>query len=379
MSKNLNEQHGSEQIEAIKNMQERLLLEAELQGKQDGANNKPATVHGYRAGIYTKVQTTVQSFIDDNQQRHLPVSAVAVAGKKKATNDKRIAGLQARLNDVLIQLQTTTALTKKNRPDKTESMLRLFMLPLVILIGGADGWFSYDAWRNLSLQVAGAVIASTGVGLAVGIGAHLSADFIKKATDPVYRYLRYVGVLLLYLAGFYYISYLRTSAANYSPGEYAQTLTGYGTPEPVSAWTITLISFLLFWFALFTSLKLWRSPEELKKIRAYKEAEKERLSLVEEKQELESQITSLQKDAERIDKETISKLDFAKSVECALVSFSQLVLGKYIEANILYRSDNTTPDFFSNTQQIQFKTYFTNSKTDENEKDTTYYIELPRA
>jgi uncharacterized small protein (DUF1192 family) len=367
------------QTEAIKTMQERLLLEAELQGKQDGANNKPATVHDYRVGILNKVQTTVQAFIDDNQQHHLPVSSAAIASKKKLANEKTINGLQARLNDVTIQLQAITAITKKNRPDGTDNMLRMVLLPLVILIGGADGWFSYDAWRNMSIQVAGAVAASFGVGIAVGIGAHLCADFIKKATDPLYRYLRYGGILTLYLAGFYFISYQRASVANYSPGEYAQALTQYATPNPVSAWTITLISFLLFWFALFTSLKLWRSPEELQKCRAYKEAEKERLSLLGEKKELESKIASLQKDTERIDKDTIGKLDFAKSVESSLVSFAQLVLGRYAEANILYRPDNTTPDFYSHSQQIRFKTYFTNSKNNDYEKNGDYYIELPRS
>lgn len=354
---------NASQDDAISNLEKELVSYAELQAKHNGQNNEPVNETQFRVFILNRIESKVQAAIDYNQQTYLPVSGMVVANQINTEATKNIATMHSSLKDDEHKSCQLEIEKKKLTPDLSKRRIRMFVYIGAGIVALAEGYFANEALRQASFPWLSAFITSIGIAVAIGFGLHTLAGFILKAQTNLQRIIRYSVVLIPSFIGFYALGHLRASAYN-SLSKFDLHLNKIlNTPmENISAWSITIISFLLFVVSLLFSIKFYKTNEEQRQ-------EQEYCNTCKECKEIKKRINAKHKAIKEINSEAKQKSDVALArYEAALATENRLqaiakqTLHAYINQNMRYRTDKQCPEFFSMLPSFNFKLFFDNLK-----------------
>lgn len=343
----------------LKQLKDSLLRHAGLQGEQNGKENMPVTIGQFKAFILNKIQATIQSGINSNQQLLQPISGRVIANKIQNDAQSKVAELQSAINNGQHKKQQLQNEARNCKPDIKLSRTRKLILLMLTCIALSDGWFAYPAFRHMGMPTVAAFVACCGVAIAVGAGAHNLASFIRKATTKSHMLLRYLSVLSLYFTGFAIIGFFRAVAYNHVSNLQVGThdiVASHATS--VSGLGIALVSFLLFWLGLFLSVKFWISADEQRQQQEYEDTCKELQEADTDLKKKHDEIHTIQAEKNTLSGSALAKYEYAVAIEKGLLSFSDIVIQAYIDKNMRFRSDNNCPEFFSNPPKLQYTLFF---------------------
>jgi hypothetical protein len=353
----------------LNNLKQQVTERGELQGKQDGTQNKPKTADGHRALILNYIEVTVQGCIDRNQQRYLPVSGVAIARHIEIQAGKKVHDLRNSINDDEHSLRDAKNEAERLKPDVKLIAIRKWVLAALVFIACAEGFFSYVPFRHASFPVLAAIVASIAVAFGVGLSSHHLGGWIKQAKAWPQTAARYAVVLTLAIVGFSYLAMLRANAYNhkFNPTTSAHEAASH-TNSTTSASAIAVVSILLYWVALFLSARYFRTKEERLQEQAYEEkcGDVSRLENGIAGKEKEIVETTANKNTEI--SVAFKKWEYALSIERMLINFAQEASEAYKQKNMRHRTDEVFPIFFSYKPQFNFNTFFTNVKAKQYEE-----------
>ena len=353
-----------EQETVIQQLKDELLVNMETQARHHGGRNIPVHIDEYRAYVFNAIETQVQVALDFNQQRHLPISGMVMA--KKIQSDAIIteAKLQASLLDEEQRFKNLEQEIGRHTVDALQKYWRSFVHCILALIALSEGCMAYPAFRFASFPKTAAVAASFGIVAAVALGAIYLADFIQQAKTEGLRYFRYALVIIIYFTGFYFLGEFRANTINNAPDLNMVSGAGQYFPAPsVCGCAIAVVSFLLFWLALFLCLRIWRSKKErdqehlLERKVAAKETADIKIG------RLRNELQNLQFSTNEQVAQALARFEYAMSVENDLIGFARLAADRYKDCNLRHRTDGLCPDFYSFPPPFNFKIFFNNVQT----------------
>jgi len=346
-------------------LEKELLLLAEVQGRQNGLDNKPLTEREFKALFLNKVESKIQGAIDENQRENLPVSGAVVAQARQKDANEIIAPLNASLNDKVMERRRLEERKKEFTPDIPKRQIRRLVYLLLVLISITEGFFAYGALRRMPMSMVMSVANSIGIAVAICIATHALAGYIGKAKTRRQFILRFILSVTPVFIGFYALGYLRAKGLNVSAqmdlNVHVITINRPG----VSALAITILSFLLFLAALIVAIKYHKTEEEAKEDKEYDKACKELEIYQNQMEEIRIAIEKTRKEASEQSAQALERYEYSLAVENQLKSLGKQVVQEYIIKNLCYRTDNITPVFFSEPPAMNFRLFFDNLKKDK--------------
>jgi len=132
---------------ALNDIKGRLLNRVELQGAHDGAENKPRTLDEYQAIILNLIEVTLQSAIDLNQKRFLPISGGTAARQYEIEAEKKVRELQNKINDDEHSLHVLISEAKELLPDIKLMRIRKWVFVGLVFVAATEGYLSYFPFR----------------------------------------------------------------------------------------------------------------------------------------------------------------------------------------------------------------------------------------
>lgn len=346
-------------------LEKELLLFAEVQGKQNGIDNKPLTEREFKAQFLNKVESKIQGAIDENQREHLPVSGVVVAQTKQKEANEIINPLAASFNDKGLELRTLEERKKLCAPDLRKRKIRKLFNFILGLISITEGFFAYGALRRIPMAMLPALMNSIGVAAAIAVATHTLAGYIGKAKTRLQFLLRFfISVTPIFL-GFSALGNLRAkglnTAAQMDLNVHQSTATGSG----VSAIAITTLSFLLFLAALIVAIKYHKTEEEMMQDAAYDKVCRELGQCQTKMEEIKTTIEKTKVEVSIQSAAALMRYEHALAIENQLRSLGKQVMQEYILKNLCYRTDGITPVFFAEPPTLNFRLFFDNLKKDK--------------
>jgi len=364
-----------DQEKHLNDFQNELIGHCQVEGKNTGLTETLKTEAQLRAFIMNHAEAKTQSEIDLNHQLNTPVSGMVIANKAQSDAREKINPLRASLTENEHQLKQLELQKKECSPDKQKRILRICVYVGACIIAIAEGDFGYEAFRAALIPKIPAIFTAFGIAVAVGFGSHFLGGYIKKAKTKLQRFLRYSVVLIPAFLGFYVIGNLRSNAYNEAVN-LTSRVKGISLPTAgnVSAWSITIISFLLFLTALLFSIRVYKTEEERQKDQVYDRVSKEIKSILSKSKIAQNTIDEIQKEANEKVEEALARYEYALAIENRLQAIARHGIEAFKSANLRYRTDGIVPEFFSYPPPFRFKLFFDNLKTTRHEKDTPSYV-----
>ena len=344
-------------------LEKELLNHCEIQGRQNGLQNKPITEEEFRAYILNHIETKIQATLNENEQEHLPISGMVVAQKIQADAKEEINKLNAILADDEHKLWPLEERKKEKAPDLAKRRIRRWINTATGVIAVADGVFVYEAARAMPLPKIPALIIATAIAFAIGFGVHILAGFILKAKTKIQIAFRYCLVLIPAFIGFYVIGHIRAKAYNGIIDLNNQIAGGSEQiTTSVSGLDITIISFLLFLAALLFSMRYYKSKEERLQEQEYDRICREIKDLKDKMEATRRKIKDIREEANQKSAEALARYEYALATERCLISLARKAMEVYKDSNLRYRTDGICPVFFSHPPPFNFQTFFNNNK-----------------
>lgn len=352
----------SEQEEYLKQLKYQLITYAELKGKEDGEKNLPVHQNQYMVNIHNHIQIHLQQGIDNNHERHQPVSGIISANQLQKTTDEIVHEITNSLNND----QFTLATLQGEAIRIGKPLMPKWFKRFENLVAGAFGVFEaiivYDslAGRLTSVALWAATIASILIG---SIGIHVAAGYIRKANNSEQYKVRYALILCVGLMVSLALGFSRARMYNDHVNLGLQTNDiSLNESTNVSGWTLAVISFAAFTVALGLAVRYWRTKEDMKREKEYYDKCDEIFQLNRDLQEKETRIHTIKNTSQEQFAEALSRFEFALAQEKDIISFANQVRQTYIERNVRFRTDGILPAFFINPPQFLFKTFFDHLK-----------------
>ena len=346
-------------------LEKELILLAEVQGKNNGLENKPVSEPEFRALFLNKIESKIQIAVDVNQQEHLPVSGVVVAQKNQADAGETVKPLAAGLKDKELEYRTLEENKKECTPDLRKRNIRRLVYLGATIIAIAEGFFAYEALRRVPLAKIPAFITSLGMTVALAFGTHILAGYIRKAKTRLQFILRFCISVIPVFIGFFVLGHLRaqgyTTAAQMNLNVHQSTITQPG----VSGIGITILSFLLFLAALIFSIRYHKTEQEEAQEAQYDKACRELSQCENKMMEIRTAIEKTKGTASIQSAEALRRYEYALAIENRLKALGKQVVQEYILKNLCYRTDGLTPAFFSDPPALHFQLFFDNLKKDK--------------
>jgi hypothetical protein len=363
-----NVQYNDPEHEAALNIiKDRLISTVELQGKQDGPQNKPKTIDEHCALILNLIEVTLQGGIDRNQQKYLPVSGVAAAKLAEMEADKKEQELQVAIDDEEHALPDAINDAKRLQPDVKLIKIRRWVFAGLVFIALTEGYLSYPAFRHVSFPIIASIIASIAIAFGVGITSHHLGGYIKNAQTRAQVIRRYLISLVPAIIGFSVLGVMRANAYNHTSHLQvgSQNVTSQSSSS-ASAVAIAIISILLYWVALFLSSKFFRTKAERLQEHAYEEKCNALEALQKSIQDKKDEIVRVR--YEKVAKMALAakRFEYALYQERQLINFAQNAAEAYKQKNLRHRKDGC-PAFFSHKPIFHFTTFFDSIKTQKYE------------
>ncbi|MBP6024909.1 hypothetical protein [Ferruginibacter sp.] len=345
-------------------LEKELMLFAEVQGKQNGIDNKPLTEREFKALFLNMVETKIQSTIDENQQENLPVSGVVVAQAKQKEANEIVNPLASSLNDKALEHRTLEEQKKSCTPDMRKRRIRKVVYFALAVISVTEGFFAYGALRRLPMAIIPALVNSVGVAAAIGIATHTLAGYISKAKTRLQFLIRFFISTAPIFIGFYALGYLRAKGLNTATQMNLNVHQSTVVDSGVSAIAITILSFLLFLAALIVVIKYHKTEEEIKEEKEFDKACRQLNECEKQMQEIKTAIERTKGEASIQSANALCRYEYALAVENRLKALGKQVVQEYIIKNLCYRTDTITPVFFSEPPALNLRLFFDNLKKD---------------
>jgi hypothetical protein len=195
-------------------LEKELMLFAEVQGKQNGIDNKPVTEREFKAQFLNKVESKIQDAIDENQRENLPVSGMVVAQTKQKEATEIINPLQSDLNDKGLEHRTLEERIKEFTPDLRKRRTRQLIYAGLVIISITEGFFAFGALRRIPMSFIPALINSAAIAAAIGIATHTLSGYIAKAKTRLEYLKRFLISVTPIFTGFYFLGILRAKGLN---------------------------------------------------------------------------------------------------------------------------------------------------------------------
>lgn len=351
----------------LQQKKEHLLATIELQGRQDGSQNRPKTLDEYRAMALLYIEATIQSCINIIQQKYLPISGMGRAKIIEQDAVKKETEVQIALNEDERKLQVAEGEAKRLKPDVKLIIIRRWVMAGLIFIAAFEGWASYMPFRYSNFPILLALAASIGVAVAVGLASHHLGGGIRKATTTAQAVVRYLVALVPGIIGFGYLGVLRANAFNHTSRLAVGTHEVMNEPRCASAVAIAVISILLYWIGLFISAKFYRTQAERVQEEAYETKCVEVADLKASIAQKQAEINDIRQDKAQQIALAFATYEYALAQERGLISFAYEVAEIYKQRNLRHRTDGQCPDCFSHKPTFNFTTFFQNAKPQEHE------------
>ncbi|MBY0481743.1 MAG: hypothetical protein K2Q21_10330 [Chitinophagaceae bacterium] len=352
----------TDQETMIIDLERELLGYSQLQGQQNGQQNKPTNEVEFRSLILNHAEIAVQSAISKNHERNLPISSIVVAKSIKSEAEKKIALIQSLIQKDEHLLRPVLERVTKLMPDKKNRFVGTAVNFAIGIISAAEGVFAYDSLRATSFPKITALVTATGIMVAIAVTTHIGSRFIRKAKTVKQKVGRYFLVLIPAVIGFFALATIRSNAYNTIAElnfKLNNTPTLTHTSQPL---VICIISFIIFLTGLVLAVKFYKTYEQRKQEQAYDQACSER-------DEIQQRIAANKQQIEMIEKETNIKVEEALArYELAVATENRLqVIGRqavevYISHNLRHRTDQQYPAFFANLPTLKYKLFFDNLK-----------------
>jgi hypothetical protein len=350
---------------ALNEIKGRLISKVELHGLHDGAQNKPQTPAEHQAFILTLIEVTLQSGIDRNGQKYLPISGIAAAKLIESDTNKKERELQNAINEEEHTLSATRNEADKFKPDVKLITIRKLVFAGLVFISLSEGYLSYPAFRH-AFQVIPSLFASIAIAIAVCVCSHFSGGFIKRSVNQRQMVIRYIISLVPAVIAFGMLSVLRARAYNHvtqlSVGQYV-------APEyhnNVSALPIAIISILFYMVGLFLSAQFFKTPDERLREQAYIEKRNALAELQKSIQDKKDEIVRIRYDKVSRMTLAVKMFEYAVYQERHLVNFARVAAEAYKQTNRRHRTDGC-PAFFAEKPIFNFNLFFNNIQTQHNE------------
>lgn len=351
--------------EKFNNLEQELMLFAEVQGKQNGIDNKPQTEREFRAFFLNKVESKIQIAIDENQKENLPVSGVVVAQAKQKEASTIVNPLTSSLNDLELEYRTLEQRKKDTTPDMRIRRLQKLVFIALIIISVTEGFFAYGALRRFPMGMIQAIVYSCGIALAIGIATHILAGYIRKSKTRFLFIRRFLISVIPVFLGFYALGTLRARSlgteAQMSLSVHHNAIVDSGA-SPIA---ITTLSFLLFLAALIVANRYDKTEEQKAEDKNYDKACRELKECEKKMSEIRIAIDRTKKEASIQSADALGRYEHALSIENRLKALGKQVVQEYIIKNLCYRTDNITPAFFAEPPAFNFRLFFDNLKKDK--------------
>ena len=345
-------------------LEKEMMLFAEVQGKNNGTENKPLFIPEFKALFLNTVESRLQGAIYDNQREYLPISGMVVAQKNQADAGETIKPLTASLRDKDLQHRKLEQCKKECTPDLRKRNIRRLVYLGASIIAIAEGFFAYEALRRVPLAKIPAFMTSLGITVALAFGTHILAGYIRKAKNRLQFILRFCISVIPVFIGFYVLGHLRaqgyTTAAQMNLDMHHEAAAQPG----VSGIGITILSFLLFLAALIFSIRYHKTEEEEELEKQYDKACRELIHCEKKMMEIKTAIEKTKGNANSQSAEALKRYEYALSMENRLKALGKQVVEEYILKNLCYRSDGLIPLFFSEPPTFHFQLFFDNLKKD---------------
>lgn len=328
-----------------------LLIYVQTLAKQHGLQGKPFSYSELLLAPIKKIESVVQGWIDENQISYLPFSKIHNAQKlqveaKCVADEKQAYSDNAEYEEVLIK----RLVEERSYLGRKKLIVKLVSIGLWV-VSLLEGVFSYDAWRNIHLSIFASFLASAVVTFSVGVGTHVSADYINNAKTKLQFRIRLLLVNVPFIIGFSLLGILRAGAINYMP-KYSKVIVPNTSPV-----ILATISYLLFVLALLISVYYWLSPEEEMQIAKYSQHKKKLTSIKKERALALVQKETVLKKSSKQYIEATQNYEEARAEEQQLISYAYQLFAEYLEINARFRQ-NSMPEFMLAEHQFSFKTYF---------------------
>jgi hypothetical protein len=350
---------------AISNFEKEIIIYAETEGMHMGMQNKPDSQQGLHPFVKS-IESKVQHLHERNHQAQLPIHGRVVASKLEAETKEKIQSLQPKFYDMEHQVKQLEGKKKELKPDRKKRLLRRCVHVVISFIAGTEGYFINESLRYASFPLLAAVVTASAVALGIGFGTHFFAGYILKAKTKLQKVIRYALILVPSAIFFYVIGHLRADAYNniinlsLSPNDIVLPPSG-----GISAWNITLFSYIIFILSLFFSIWVYKSKEERDKEKQYEAVCDEIIKCEKSMQSIEVEINRSTKEAQQKGDEALERYEYAVATEKRLQAIAKQALYAFIEKNMRYRTDGRCPDCFSNPPAFQFTPFFNHIKNEE--------------
>lgn len=342
----------------ISNFEKEIIIYAETEGMHMGMQNKPEAEEGLYPFV-KHIEAKVQHLHERNHQAQLPIHGRVVAQKMQTDTKVKIQNLQPKLNDEEHRVRQLQEEKKQVKPDWKKQLLRRCIHVVIAFIAGAEGYFTYEATRYASFPLLAAAVTAAAIALGIGFGSHFFAGYILKAQTKLQRFIRYSLILVPSALFFYLLGHLRADAYN---NIINLTLTPTDIMLPptggISAWAITLFSYIIFILSLFFSIWVYKTKEEREQEKRYEAVCKEITQCKKTMEILQTAINQSVQETNQKVAESLERYEYAVAIEKRIQAIAHQALFAFIEKNLRYRTDGICPECFSNPPAFQFTPFF---------------------
>lgn len=349
--------HNTFSIPVVENTINSLQIELEgfatTQGRQDGQKKDEIASHTFDITIKSYIKAKGQEAIDIIRQ------AVLVAGQvlhikeleQIAENDR--VKKQSIIHDKEHQLVALQRVKKSIIPDPFKLKYSVWLLPLSMFVGSADGTMTYPGLRSASYSTILALIASVAIALSISSSHIFYAPWVMHSKNKLLRILKISVILAVAFLFFFWISNIRAeginNGINITVPEYGDQI---DSSPHISQWAICGISFALFTVILFFSLLVWRSREERLRDAKYLKTCGDINKLESEIRILQKEITDTQNSILIQKRDARIAYDYVKKSIQRTKNICEAAITTYTQNYARYH--NTVPNFFTDTPGLQY-------------------------
>lgn len=358
---------NKEQQKQISSMKQELIVIAETIGKENGMENKPASVEEFNLFFGNKAKNTLQTFLYKNHEHYTPIAGMYLANEIRKAGAEKKQKLNAELSDTTLEKNQVEARRKPLFPDKRLLKIRLFIYLLLILLAIVEAVYTFKAFRSKGMDMLTSL--SSGVGMAITVlCTHFLAKWCKNAPNKLVRFFRLMISLAIPGILFYGIAMIRIDGYAIE-NQFKNLLPGHNQPSlSADALDLFLISYIFYLVGFFLSYFFAKTKEESEQEKEFNKLTDECHRLHVKVDGLKGQITTIEKTTYEKSKEALENLEKAIATEREIESIAPEVLQHYIDKNLRHRTDGI-PAFYNNLPQLQFQKFFDNIHTKNNNNE----------
>jgi hypothetical protein len=351
---------STNQNDSVQALGKELSIYGEIEGMNNAKHNKPEYITEFKTYLLNPLHSKIQIAIEENQKQHLGVSGMFEAQKHQQDANEKIKPLQSTLEDEAHKKATLEQKKNDCKPDLKKRLIRKWINIGVIILSILEGYFIFRTFQISGLSSLESLLYGLGVGLVLGLATHLLAGFLQNWKNRRYFWLKLVAITIPVFVIFLYFGSMRATMYSTAQGLNIDPTATTNNQSSVSGILLAMISFCMFFVALFAAAKYHKTKAEKVQDGEYDKVCKEIIVCDKKQKEIQKEISLINEDASIKSIEALQRYEYAKSTEQQLKAIAVKVINDYIAKNVRHRTDNHIPEFFSNPPQLHFTSFFDN-------------------